>query len=284
MQYEAGQITVKFRLAGSEDVRRISINKQVTLADLKEQMARILKCDTCEVKYQHEDGRLLSINSDEELKVAITLSLAKIPPILRISVNASGSPQSTRASPLQSNNNNVNFGGLQQANPQEKPVVAEEYVIILFIFITGIFKPSIFNFIRMEKLCWRKWRSFCFILEFLPYFRMAVDPPTYTVITVVDGPSTAPHSPRSLAQIEDETQDQQMKLEPVQIQEYNVNNNLDAIIAPNNNYDDAIMPHHEAVCNVCDSVIMGVRYKCFECVDYVSIIDTILSYRSTNDR
>lgn len=128
MQYEAGQITVKFRLAGSEDVRRISINKHVTLADLKEQMTRILKCDNCEVQYQHEDGRLLSINSDEELKVAITLSLAKIPPILRISVNASGSPQSTRASPVQSNNNNVNFAGLQQANPVEKPVVVEEYV------------------------------------------------------------------------------------------------------------------------------------------------------------
>jgi hypothetical protein len=222
MQYEAGQITVKFRLAGSEDVRRISINKHVTLADLKEQMARILKCDNCEVQYQHEDGRLLSINSDEELKVAITLSLAKIPPILRISVNASGSPQSTRASPVQSNNNNVNFAGLQQANPVEKPVVVEE---------------------------------------------MAVDPPTYTVITIVDGPSTAPHSPRSLAQIEDEAPDQQMKLEPAHNQENKADNTLDAIIAPYNN-NNAMVPYHEAVCHVCENVIMGVRYKCFECIDY----------------
>lgn len=136
MQYEAGQITVKFRLASSEDVRRISINKNVTLADLKEQMARILKCDHCDIHFQHEDGRLLSINSDEELKVAITLSLAKIPPILRISVNASGSPQATRASPVHSNNNNVNFTGtgLQQANPVEKPAASEEYVNIILLF------------------------------------------------------------------------------------------------------------------------------------------------------
>lgn len=152
MQYEAGQITVKFRLAGSEDVRRISINKNVTLADLKENMARILKCDNCEVQYQHEDGRLLSINSDEELKVAITLSLAKIPPILRISVNASGSPQVTRASPIQSNNN-INFTGtgLHQANPEEKPVAVEEYVNYVLIYhILSILHLIISNFVRME--------------------------------------------------------------------------------------------------------------------------------------
>jgi hypothetical protein len=225
MQYEAGQITVKFRLAGSEDVRRISINKHVTLAELKENMARILKCDQCEVQYQHEDGRLLSINSDEELKVAITLSLAKIPPILRISVNASGSPQASRASPIHSNNNNVNFPGtgLQQANPAEKPVADEA---------------------------------------------MAVDPVAYTVITIVDeGPSTAPHSPRSLEQIH-EANDQQMKLEPAQNQENNANNNINDIIAPINNNNNAMMAYHEAVCHVCDNVIVGIRYKCFECVDY----------------
>mgnify|MGYP002386571758 CR=1 FL=1 len=125
MQYESGQITVKFRLADSEDVRRISINKNVTLAELKGYMAKILKHDNCEVQYQHEDGRLLSINSDEELKVAITLSSAKIPPILRISVNICGSPQTN---PSYSNNSSVNFESLHEANPTEKPVIVEEYV------------------------------------------------------------------------------------------------------------------------------------------------------------
>ncbi len=99
---------------------------------------------------------------------------------------------------------------------------------------------------------------------------MVVDPPTYTVITIVDGPSTAPHSPRSMAQIEDVVlREQQMKIEPANIPENRADNNIDAIIAPNNN--TALMPHHEAVCHVCDNVILGIRYKCFECVDYVSI-------------
>lgn len=70
---------------------------------------------------------------------------------------------------------------------------------------------------------------------------MAVDPPTYTVITIVDGPSTAPHSPRALAQIEDEALDQQMKLEPAHNQENKADNTLDAIIAPYNNNNAVVL-------------------------------------------
>lgn len=100
---------------------------------------------------------------------------------------------------------------------------------------------------------------------------MVMDTAQYTIITVVDEP-TPPHSPRSLAQIGAELQDQQMKLEPAQNQDNQVNNNLNAIIIAPINNNNAVMPHHEAVCHVCDNVIVGIRYKCFECIDYVSNI------------